>query len=179
MKPGGLLILDEFVCERIDEASARWLYEIEDRLYIDGFYAHRTSMHEAVRRHGLLEIKDSDVLHFWNRVHQDEPGPGVTLAIVQHAETLFGRPVFLNDRVPYLYHYLVMGFLHRLEQTCSSISCGFTGETTKGSSITLHALLVRFEELLREFIHEEKKRIQASEPHSKTVGLHCVFRKNE
>ena len=180
LQPGGVLILDEFVCERIDDASARWLYKIEGSLFADGFYAHRTSMHDAVHRHGLDPIAvaqqcESDPLRFWNRMHQDDPGPGVTLAIVQQAEALFGRPVFLNERVPYLYHYLAMGFLHRLEKCCSTTSCGFV--VPPKDIITPQTLMLHIEEHLRVFIDAEKKRILTSDAHSKTVGLHCVFQK--
>jgi len=92
LRPGGLLIADEFAWERADDATATWFHDTA------------VVLHEAglLGSHELTVVDDP--LQWWVHRHRDEhpmhPGSAMADAIARR----FGDVAL--DRGPYLYRYL-------------------------------------------------------------------------
>ena len=98
LKPGGLIILDEFGAELMDEASALWFFGLKSILAQTEAY----DWHKAE-----LEYKDkffeSDVLQIWKEIHFGKHH--VIDAATMKSELCKSFTLESEQFVPYLYRY--------------------------------------------------------------------------
>jgi SAM-dependent methyltransferase len=100
LKPGGLLIADEFGRERMNRETARWFYDILELLNATGVFA--PGVHDRHHGHGAKALPD-DPLDRWHAHHLHDP-PLHTARAMRAAIARRFR-IISDARGPHLYRY--------------------------------------------------------------------------
>ncbi|HET9253348.1 MAG TPA: hypothetical protein VFP58_14635, partial [Candidatus Eisenbacteria bacterium] len=119
LRPGGLLIAEEFGYDRVNLPTARWLYDLESILIAAGILA-------------PAEESDTDgnPLGRWRREHAHDPPLATGHAILASARERFELSPL--EEAPYLYRY----FCDRIEES-------ERGRRTAGRILALETRLIR------------------------------------
>ncbi len=105
VRPGGLLVADEFAHEEIDAATAAWFWDLQAVLESCGALAPDTPRrHDGHHRHRGEGPPPADPIERWRERHVHEPPLHAAAMMISALGTAFDLRA--PERLPYLHRYL-------------------------------------------------------------------------
>ena len=119
LRPGGLLVAEEFAFDRVNLPTARWFYDLESVLVATGILAS-----------GEEDDVEGNPLGRWRREHAHDPPLATGHAIFAAARERF--ELSPAEEAPYLYRYF-----------CERLEAGERGRRTAERLLALETRLIR------------------------------------